>query len=83
MSNFSKDDLYHLYDKYLPVFIELASIAEERNISLQLDVNCLGTIEFISREVTIKKNKSVCKRHTIAQGKDFVHDDSHTTVIKD
>ena len=49
MSNFTKEELYRLYDILLPHFTTLAEEANAHGIHLNVDISPEGRIEFTSR----------------------------------
>ena len=82
MSNFSKEELYELYDKYLPSFTELAEKAHDNEIYLEVDIDPDGDITFMSREYFIKNNKECVRVHKITQGTDHVSNETRTQVLR-
>lgn len=82
MSNFSKEELYELYDKYLPSFTELAEKAHDNGIYLEVDIDPDGDITFMSREYFAKNNKECVRVHKISQGKNHVSEESRTQALR-
>ena len=80
MSSFSKADLFKLYDRYVNKFSELALIAQESGIDLNVTVDSTGTITFSSSDWFTDKGKKVLRKHEIVHGKDRAEENSKTFV---
>lgn len=78
MSNFSRADLYKIYNSHLSLFAELAQYAQGSNIDLALDISSDGTIALSSKDWFIDKGKKVLRKHEIIQGKDRVEERTAT-----
>lgn len=79
MSNFTKEELYRLYDIFLPHFTTLAEEANAHGIHLHVDISPEGRIEFTSREYTQNdKGEDVVRKHYIKQTPKSVADGSET-----
>lgn len=78
MSNFSREDLYKIYDSHLSNFAELAQYAQESNVCLTLDLGSDGTITLSSSDWFTDKGKKVLRKHEIVQGKDRIEESSKT-----
>ena len=80
MSNFTKDDLFEIYNKYLPTFVELAQIAVKNNISFEIDTSASGRIEITSRHWDeCEKGGKLLTKHFIRQMDGSIGDGSETT----
>ena len=82
MSNFSKEELYELYDKYLPIFAELAEKSQKHHVHFELNLTPWGDITLRSREYFTKNNKKCVRIHTITQGKDHISEESRTQALR-
>lgn len=79
MSNFTKEELYRLYDILLPQLTTLAKESESYNVYFDIAVSPTGRIEFTSREYTQNdKGEDVVRKHYINQTPKSVADGSET-----
>ena len=79
MSKFSKEKLYEIYGKYLPIFTEIANEAIKYGVDITLKCDDEGTIRFDSKEwKTIDGEWKLLREHFISQGKKSVSEGSET-----
>lgn len=84
MSNFSKEQLYKVYEQFLSHFTELAQISQENHVGFEFTTDNDGEIMFSSRQYFYDdKNRTCVKIHRIQQGKLSVSEESKTVVLKE
>lgn len=81
MHKFSKDQLYDIYGKYLEKIAEIAQIAHQNNVFIEINISPDGDIEFRSREYYTECNKECVTTQEIKQGRDYVNENIRTTVL--
>lgn len=81
MSNFTKENLYELYERHLVNLEELLMIAADFGISLEIIVDKDGTITFESKDwFTNDEGKSALKMYQIVKGNNRTEESSKTFV---
>ena len=83
MSNFTKEQLYAIYEKFLPSFTELANEAIKNAIHIEVEVSPKGAIQVTSREYFSDDSRDYVKIFEIIQGKDIVSDLSKTLILRE
>ena len=83
MSNFTKENLAELYNKYLPTFGELLEIANKEQIDFEINITASGKIEIISRNWSQTESGSrTLEKIFIRQTKESVSDGEETIVYE-
>jgi hypothetical protein len=81
MSNFTKENLYELYERHIVNLKELSKVASGFGISLEIVVDKDGTITFDSKDwFTTKEGKRALQIYEIVKGDERTEESSKTFV---
>lgn len=75
--------LYQVHGMFLKQFTQLAQIAGNQGVKINVSVYPDGTIKLQSNEVFTKNNKKCLRQHQIIQGKQHVSESTDTFVIEE
>lgn len=83
MSNFTKNDLYNLFNDLIPNLATMMESAEKNGLYFIIEVSPTGRVELASREYTkSEKGEDICRKHYIYQSPDSVSEGSETYKLK-